>query len=145
MKKLLLLLVLFISVSLSAQEIGKIFPTQEADELFGKVLTEKSMSVEELSNYISQSGSHVLFNIVDNKVDVLTKERVSLINPQLSINPDKVYWIFSTVKVEELLQTNTGKSGLVFFQQRAEHFTITYKEYTLELARPCPPCCPECE
>lgn len=147
----LLLAVLFIGFNFpaSAQNnigvVGKIFTVQEANQLFGPVLTKVKFNTNKLKSFMKDSPEYLMFSLKNGNLKILNKNRVTL-HPigakdvEVVIESDKEqFHIFSTSIIEELL--GASKSAEVDIEIREEVLTITADGNTLEYAILCPPYC----
>lgn len=147
MKKLLFLALFCILASNTfAQEIyGKVFVKEEADKLYGSVLKSYKISALTLSEYLSKTGDYIMFKLgsKDETLAVLSDKRALLFSDRTdkNISASEVFYAYSKSVVQELL--NKGQEGTVYIEQREKVMTVTNGNYTMEIARPCPPYCPD--
>lgn len=137
--KFLLVLSLIISSISFSQEIGKIISLNEAEEIFGKVLEEQSISVDVLKNVLNNTIKCVMFNINNSDLTILGDNRMLLYSTNTFIENNDVFHLFSKSKCEELLRL--GENKICLFQKREKAFTIENGQYILEYSIPCPPKC----
>jgi hypothetical protein len=132
-------IIFFSFVSLSAQDIGKIFSSAEADSLFGQVMLSKAIKATNLDSIITGAQDKVMFKIIDCEIYILDKDR-NVLSPQNgSVDSTTVFHVFSKSKINELI--NLGNSMYCSMEIRTGAFTITNGMYTLELSSGCPPDC----
>ena len=119
--------------------VGKIITKSEANTQFGTVLVSDSVSAEQVMKWVGASESHIMFNIMNNQVYVLTNNR-KVVAPEGAIIQDSdTFHVYSTSKVTELL--SVSRAAVVAFEIRANVFSLTAGEYTLEFSLLCPPYC----
>jgi len=133
------ILSLFISISISAQEHGKIFSKNEADSLFGKVISSESISIEVLNSTLQKTEKVIMFRLKNNNLIILGDERTLIYNTNDFTDNNEVFHLFSKGKVEKLVELGLSSNNIV--EQRDEKLTITNGNYTLEMSIPCPPYC----
>lgn len=145
MRKLLPLIVLITLVSttgISAQSknltIGKIFTKQQANELYGPVLTSVQISKEELRAAIAKAKNYVLFAIKDGKAFIMDERKVSLRGDLSFLSYNEKANVFSKSVVERFLNSSAATLTL---EQRTTVFTVSSENSTLEYASVCPPWC----
>lgn len=157
MKPFKLIITLLVLFSLSfAQEgkiIGKIFPADQIEILFG--VAEKSVSVQRtaLESYLTQCKNYMMCGFINNQLviaddnrKVLSPFSVQVANNNNSIpnnyfiSEDDVLSVYSKCRVEELL--STAAADEVTFEMIGDVMVVTYGAYALEFAFPCPPSCP---
>jgi hypothetical protein len=126
-------------------EIGKIYTKAEADSLFGPVLTVDTVKTTDLANLAKNTPKYMLFNLIDGKACVLNASREVIFNNSLvvgkapTIEPTKVFRLFSTSKVLELIKQ--GGSDVTTIETKANVLTLTNGATVLEQSLPCPPHC----
>jgi hypothetical protein len=120
--------------------MGKIITKEEADNLFGAVITSVKITPAELTAAIANTETNVMFRIIDGQALILGDRRKP-IYPTTSfiVGPEDVYNMYSKLIVLELL--NKSKGEAVYMESRKEVFSITYGDYTLEYSLLCPPIC----
>jgi len=141
-KKLFLMVLLFVSFLSSitySQEIGQIFDSKEADELFGPVLEKMSINADELRAILSSTDNKIMFRLENNSYTILGDNRKLLYCTDNFIDSNQVFHLYSKSKVLELL--NKGSEQTVILENRRNVFSITVGNYTLEKGAPCPPNC----
>ncbi|MBI1937537.1 MAG: hypothetical protein HYS25_05380 [Ignavibacteriales bacterium] len=146
MRKLFPLIVLIALIStagISAQSknltIGKIFTNQQANELYGPVLTSVQISKEELGAAVAKAKKYVLFAIKDGKAFIMDERKVSLTGDLSFLAYHEKANAFSKSVVERFLSSS---SNTITFEQRETVFTVSSSESTTESSLPCPPMCP---
>ncbi len=122
-----------------SQDIGKIFTDTEADKLFGEVLEQSVISIDELKGMLNSTEKFVMFKVSNEELTVLGDNRVLIFSTKNYAEVNEIFHKFSKSKVLELI--NKGFGNQVIVQKRKKVLTITYGAYTLELAMGCPPYC----
>lgn len=141
-KKIAIMVILFISFLSSinySQEIGQIFDSKEADELFGPVLEKMSINADELKSILSSTDNKIMFGLENNEYTILGDNRKLLYCSDNFVEQNQVFHLYSKSKVLELL--NKGNKQTVILENRQNVFSITVGNYTLEKGAPCPPNC----
>lgn len=141
-KKIAIMVILFISFLSSinySQEIGQIFDSKEADELFGPVLEKMSINADELKSILSSTDNKIMFRLENNEYTILGDNRKLLYCSDNFVEQNQVFHLYSKSKVIELL--NKGNKQTVILENRQNVFSITVGNYTLEKGAPCPPNC----
>lgn len=158
-----LILVLLIGSSvISAQgklgEVGKFFTSQEANVLFGKVISSFSIKANDLRKALDKANDYVLFAIKNNRVVIRDENRNRLSDENEQLDKNETMYIFSKSLVQKLLNSasNTKTDVNIFVEIRPEVLTLTATnafrgnsvqgsagDTTLEMAIVCPPICPD--
>ena len=146
--------------------VGKFFTSQEADVLFGKVISSISIKANDLRKTLAKTNHYVLFAIKNNRVIIRDENRNRLSDENEQLDKNETMYIFSKSQVLKLLNSaNNTKiddsvqsitAGEVFVEIRLEVLTLTATNTsrgnsvqasagatTLEFALPCPPICPD--
>ena len=139
--KLAAIIVLIISTSISAQEVGEIFTKQKADDLFGEVLESYSVSISTVSSWLNSTDDRIMFLLNGGELTVLGDNRDLVYSTSQYSETNEVFHLCSKSKLVELLN-NSGNST-TYFEVRSDVFTITNGDFTLEKTWPCPPYCGE--
>ena len=149
----------FLAGSINAQGkygvVGKKFKKQEADALFGKVITSVKVNKVALQYAVGRAGDYIYFKVKNNRAFVLNDKRVSILNETDSFNPkerlssvtsgipalpaNEVVYALSKSTVAEFLNSST--SDVITIENRAEVLSISDGEIVLEKSVPCPPWC----
>jgi hypothetical protein len=119
--------------------VGKIFPANQADALFGKVTQSAQISIDELKSVIAKANDYVFFTIKNNSAVVTNEKRMSLIANGVIPTQVEVMHFFSKSKITELLQGTSSTS--VNIEYRGKTLTVSTMESTMELSTICPPLC----
>ena len=140
-----LLGIIFLSCLVNAQTqslgvVGKLFTKTEADQLYGPVKQSISINTSTLTNLAAKTPDYILFNIVNNNLYILNSSRAVLDGPTLSVSSSQVFKVASTSMLLNLLKQ--GQSATTTFEVRANVFTVTNGDFTLEEVATCPPVCP---
>jgi hypothetical protein len=134
---LLITLVLFSTINLSAQVIGKIFNKDYANSTFGEVLNSVKIDNASLAAMLSTSGEYIMFNIESGAVRALNSNRESV--QGIAVSEEEVFYKMSTSQVYLLLKK--GSEKVTKIERRPKTLTLTNGEFTLEMVDPCPPNC----
>ncbi len=134
-------LILLFNISTTAQTYGKIFTNQQADNLFGPVLTSVPVSKITFQSFLTQTNNYIMFKVVDNGAIVLDNNR-NIISPPayINISPNEEFTVYKVAVVNELL--SKGNENTVYIQQRANVLSISTGGFTMEVGAQCPPYCP---
>jgi hypothetical protein len=119
--------------------VGKIFPHEQADALFGKVTQSVQISTDELKGIIAKANDYVFFTIKNNSAVVTNEKRMSLIANGVIPTQVEVMHFFSKSKINELLQGTSSTS--VSLEYRGTTLTVSTMESTMEYSSCCPPIC----
>ncbi len=122
-----------------AQTIGKIFTAEEADELFGEVLTSVNIEKNVLYDLIDKTESVLMFGIFDGKLVITGDNRKLLCPENYQLNDEDVLHVWTTDIIIDLL--DKGEQDVATVEKRREVMTITYGQQTLEMSGWCPPIC----
>ena len=138
-------LALFLLFSCSpTQQLGKIYNSQEADELFGNVIFSTGIPRDTVANILDRTENNIMFGIINQNVIVLDNKRNLLYPSKAEFNETDVFTVYSVSIVRELLSLkNLNKGGLieVAVEQRREVLSVSYDGSTLETGTHCPPYC----
>lgn len=146
-KKVLLFLTAFIclvSGTAKAQDTyGRIFNRAQADSLFGPILAFYTFDSAKVDRFMEKAGSHIMFNLKNGKIAILNSRRGIIYSDRndTAVDSLEVFSNFSTSVLRELL--SKGKKDTIFIEKRPEVISITNGDVTMEIARPCPPYCPD--
>ncbi len=110
---LLLFLTFFVefNVNLVAQDkspIGVILTAQEANALFGPPIRSFSINKKVLTILANICGDKIGFNLVDNKLVIITHNKKVLFPPGYVLNENQQFYGFSLSKVIELMGLNNA-------------------------------------
>jgi hypothetical protein len=150
----------FLAGSINAQGklgmVGKKFTKQEADVLFGKVITSVKVNKRALHFATARAKDYVAFKIKNNKALVLNEKRISILDEVVPVNPkekvssvtgtvpvvaaDEVVYLFSKDVVAQFLNSSTAEE--ISIENREGVLTLSDGFTTLELSYSCPPLCP---
>lgn len=133
--------------------VGKFFTSQEANVLFGKVISSISIKANDLRKTLAKANHYVLFAIKNNRIVIRDEMKNRLSDENEKLDQNETMYIFSKSQVLKLLDSaNNTKiddsvqsitAGEVFVEIRPGVLTLTAGSTTLEYALPCPPVCPE--
>lgn len=133
-------LILFFNISLSAQISGQIFTNQEADNLFGPVITSVPIPRTTFQSFLTKTNNYIMFKVVDNKAIVLDDKRNVISPAGININPTDVFTVYRVSVVNDLLSRSNDNT--VYIQQRANVLSVSTGSFTMEVGSLCPPYCP---
>lgn len=136
-----LILISILSIQLSAQ--GQIFKAAEAENIYGKVSTQVEVATVVINDLLSKTDRVVMFRVVNNFVNIKGDNRIDLLKNFNDKSDNDVYFAYSIEKVKELIRLGGNQS--TFVQTRGNILTVQNGSYVLEIAVPCPPCCPDCD
>jgi len=139
LKTVAVLIVLFLSTSITAQEVGEIFTKQKADDLFGEVLESYSVSTSTVIKWLNSTDDKIMFLLKNGTLTVLGDDRDLVYSTTQYSETNEVFHLYSKSKVTELLDSD--KNSTTYFENRRNVFTITNGYFTLEVSWPCPPKC----
>ena len=136
-----MLLVIFLACASQSfsQTFGKIFTSEEADNMFGKVLQSRPIPTQLVQELLNRTNNYIMFRIENNKVIVLDNKRNVLFPEGVLINSQDVFTVYEVSVLAELL--NLGNSSEVQVEKRSEVLSITSGGYTMEVGALCPPFC----
>jgi hypothetical protein len=140
LKTTLALFLLLSGLSFSQQVIGKIYSKQEADNLYGPVLSSVPINSSTLSGLLSKSTNYIMFRIADGSAYIVDNNRHPIYSGNFAVSATDVFRVFSISLVYKLLQN--GNSPMTYIEIRNNNtLTITNGVYTMEFANLCPPDC----
>lgn len=134
-----LFFILLLSQTNTAQTIGKIFSAEEADELFGKVLTSVNIEASTLQDLVEKTENVLMFGIFDSELVIAGEGRKVLYPEDYQLNDEDVMHVWTIDIITDLL--DKGKQDVSTVEIRSEVMTITNGLYTLEISGWCPPIC----
>jgi len=135
MKKLIFV---FLLISLSTMAQGKIFTKENADELYGPVLSSVEIETAKLVELLDSTKTNIMFKITDSKLTLLGDERKALME-DVSFDSTDVFHLFLKSTTLELL--NSGGEEVTYIEQRECVLSVTNGNFTMEISYPCPPYC----
>jgi len=139
-----ILLTLTISLVLinatNAQSYGQIFTKQQADSLYGPVITSIPFSKQSIKTFLTQTNNYIMFRIDNNSAIVLDNHRMPLYPSHIPMNSADVYTMYSASVLENLL--SLGNNSTVYIEKRENVLSVTDGGYTMEYGLLCPPYCP---
>lgn len=123
-----------------SQTAGKKFTKEEANTLFGKVVSTVKISTASLKAAMEKTDKYLMFRVMEGDVKILGDGRKAIYpGTDAAVGKEDVYHVCSKSLILELLANNSGNS--VYLETRLNVFSITYGENTLEEMPPCPPIC----
>ena len=135
--------ILILSCSSSA-EIGKLFTSEKANQLYGPALQSQNISLSRLSQLLSKTEKTIMFGIINEQLIILDGKRNLLYPEKAEYKDTDVFTAYSISRVKELLwdgKTKEGDDDNVSIDQRKEVLSVTFGEKTLESGIKCPPMC----
>ena len=140
LKLLLLNIVLILSLNISVSAQGQIFTNQQADNLFGPVLTSIPVSKISFQSFLTKTNNYIMFKILNNKVIILGDNRNVIYPEGKKINSSDVFIVYKVSVVNELL--SKSNDNMIYIQQRNKVLSVSVGGYTMEVGAECPPYCP---
>jgi rRNA pseudouridine-1189 N-methylase Emg1 (Nep1/Mra1 family) len=119
--------------------VGKIFPHEKADSLFGKVTQSVQISTDELKSAIANAKDYVFLTIKNNRLVITNEKRESLIANGTVPTQDETMHYLSKSKLTVLLQGTSSTS--VSIELRGTTLTVSTMESTMDMMGACPPVC----
>lgn len=142
---ILISILLFLLLACSpTMEIGKVFTSDEADNLFGPVLFSEDIPQSNLSQLLSKTEKTIMFGIINKQLIILDSKRNLLYPEKAEYKDTDVFTAYSVSVLRELLSNsrlNKGNEEGVSVEQRIEVLSVTYGTNTLETGAKCPPMC----
>lgn len=132
-------LVLILASISNAQTVGKLYSKNEANSIYGPVISSVKINTADLSNMLLKTSNYIMFSIKNGSPVILDNKRSLLYPNNLAISADEVFHVFSVSIVKELI-TNGGSTE-TYIEIRKNVLTITNGQYTLEMSGWCPPQC----
>jgi hypothetical protein len=140
LKTSLALFLLLSGLTFSQQVVGKIYSKQEADNLYGPVLSSVQIKSTTLTGLLSNSTNYIMFRIINGSAYIVDNNRHPLYSGSFSVNTTDVYRVFSISSIYKLLQN--GNSPMTFIESRSNGvISITNGVFTMEYGNTCPPWC----
>jgi hypothetical protein len=119
--------------------VGKIFPHEKADSLFGKVTQSVQISTDELKSAIANAKDYVFLTIKNNRAVITNEKRESLIGNGVIPTQVETMHYFSKGLIVAMLQKS--KSTSVSIELRGTTLTVSTMESTMDMMGACPPVC----
>ncbi len=144
-----LLLSLLLFGCSSSDKIGKLYTTENANQLFGDVKYSVEMNVNQFTNLLNRTHKTIMFGIINRQLIILDNNRKLIYPEKADYKDSDVFIVYSVNMLRELLSDNkTEKQGdekdeNVSIEQRQEVLSISINEKTLETGMKCPPMCPD--
>lgn len=133
-------LVLLVSANSNySQNIGTIFTSVKAEELYGSVISAVEISKDSLLEILNKTNDYVMLNIVEEKAVFLDQSRNVISGHKISIKESDVFYKCSKSKIIELIDLENSLN--LSIEIRSDRLTISNNNYTLEELFPCPPYC----
>lgn len=140
LKTSLALFLLLSGLTFSQQVVGKIYSKQEADNLYGPVLSSVQIKSTTLTGLLSNSTNYIMFRIINGSAYIVDNNRLPIYPGKFNVNTDDIYRLFSISLVAKILQD--GNSPITYIESRGKNIlTITNGLSTLEFSNTCPPFC----
>jgi len=136
-----MLFVLFLACTSQSfsQTYGKIFSSEEAENMFGKVLHSRSLSTQLVQELLNRTDKYIMFRFESNRVIVLDNKRNILYPEGIIVNSQDVFTVYDVQVLTELL--TLGNSSEIQVEKRTEVLSITSGSFTMEVGSLCPPIC----
>jgi hypothetical protein len=127
-------------LSFSQQIVGKIYSKQDADNIYGPVLSSIPIKSITLTGLLSKSTNYIMFRIDNGAAYIVDNNRHPLYDGSFKVSPNDVYRLFSISLVARIIQD--GNTPVTYIENRNNNIlTITNGLFTLEISNPCPPFC----
>ena len=140
LKTSLALFLLLSGLTFSQQVVGKIYSKQEADNLYGPVLSSVQIKSTTLTGLLSNSTNYIMFRIINGSAYIVDNNRHPLYSGNFTVKPDDVFRVVSISLVAKILQD--GNNPITYIESRKNDIlTITNGLCTLEYTNACPPLC----
>ena len=142
----LLLALLFFSCSTTSR-IGKIFTTEDADNLFGNVIFSVEIDPDLLLDLLNKTEKNIMFGLIDKNLIILGDNRKLIYPEQAEFKESDVFTVYSKDIVNELLsynilrKQNDNEPETIQVEQRREVLSVSTDKQTLESGLKCPPSC----
>lgn len=136
----LMILLILSPINSSAQTYGKIFPKEEAEKIFGKVIESQPFSRTDFVKILSGTENTIMYKFINGTLVILGDQRKLLYPESFKVDPKEQFYLFSKSIVDVLLQK--ADVGDVVIEHRQFSTTVTNQNYTLEESMICPPICP---
>ncbi len=120
--------------------VGKMYSKQEADNLYGTVITAVQIQTSFLNKFLINQDSYVMFRIYNNNLIVLDSKRRPLYPETATVNPDDVFRYFSNSMVTKTISSGNELTTRIELRNN-NIITITNGNSTLEMGGICPPFC----
>jgi hypothetical protein len=116
------------------------YSKQEADNLYGPVITAVQVQTSFLNKYLINQDGYIMFRICNNSLLIADHQRRALYPESAIINPQDIFRYFS---ISMILKTITsGNEPDTKIELRNNNIiTITNGNSTLEMGVLCPPFC----
>ena len=141
-----LLALLFLSCSPSSK-IGKIFTTEDANNLFGNVIYSVKIDADLLINLLNKTEKNIMFGLINKNLIILGDNRKLIYPEKAQYKESDVFTVYSTDVVKELLSDTIlrkqydNEHETVQVEQRREVLSVSTDTQTLETGSKCPPSC----
>ncbi|MHB8581363.1 MAG: hypothetical protein ACYDA4_16080 [Ignavibacteriaceae bacterium] len=119
--------------------VGKLYTKDQANQLFGPVLSSQTISASALLALVQKCPQYIMFNIINGQLFVLNANRSVLSGPTAAVSPTQVFHFCSSSMILSLLQTSGATT--INVELRQNKLTITAGSQTLEDLMVCPPTC----
>jgi hypothetical protein len=135
-----LFLLITSSYSQAQGTVGKLYTKDQANQLFGPVLSSQSISANALLALAQKCPQYIMFNILDGHLYILNAKRNVLEGPSAAaVTPTQIFHFCSSSMILQLLQTSGAST--INVELRQNNLTITAGSNTLEDFMSCPPTC----
>jgi hypothetical protein len=139
-RTILLLVIFFFNLSFSQTIVGKIYTKDDANKIYGPVLSLTQISTGDLSNLTNQTTNYIMFRINNGNLIILGDQRKPLYPASVIVNPQDAMKLFSVSLVRKICLD--GNNSITTIELRNNNvLTVTNGNYTLEYSTECPPNC----
>jgi hypothetical protein len=118
---------------------GSIITKEQADELFGEVLSSKSFTLEEFREYLSKCEKFFMIGFYNNSPVIAAEGRKFIYPESFELDQNEVLTVYSLEVINELILKSNDSS--ICIERRESHLTITKGGFTLQFGHFCPPDC----
>jgi hypothetical protein len=139
-KSFLLFVLLSFNLLYSQTVVGKIYTKDEANSIYGTVITSTQISSSLLSGLTNITTNYIMFRINNGNLYILGDQRKPLYPSGIVVDPQTEMRLFSVSLVSKII--TDGNNPYTIIEIRKNNvLTITNGNYTLEYSWPCPPQC----
>jgi hypothetical protein len=139
-RTILLIIILFFNLSFSQTLIGKIYTKDEANRIYGSILSSPQISTSILASLTNNTTNYIMFRIINGNLIILGDQRRPLFPESVIVSPQDEMKVFSVSLVRKIIAD--GNNLNTFIEVRNNNIlTVTNGIYTLEFSLQCPPNC----
>jgi hypothetical protein len=124
---------------------GQIFTKTEANSLFGPVISKVAVPKAHFKDALTKCPNRVLFAITKGNAVIATPKKQTLFSTSTMLTAESLqsqnitYRVVSSTTLNDFL--NAAAEDTVYVEQRANVYTLTSGDVTLEKTSGCPPDC----